>query len=81
MREGLKAAGMGLGLARLQLQAGLAGDAQATLDQVHQDIQALMRRVEGEGKKGVAELEAFPAACVEAGDDGRECELLTGCLG
>jgi hypothetical protein len=38
---------MALGLARLQLQAGLTREAQAALAQVHEKLQRLRRRLEG----------------------------------
>jgi hypothetical protein len=44
----LKTASKGLGLARLQLQAGLTDDAQATLDTLHEEIQSLRRQLADE---------------------------------
>jgi carbon storage regulator CsrA len=50
-RERLRRVSMALGLARLQLRAGLTRDADATLGQVHQDIQVLRRRLGGKASK------------------------------
>jgi hypothetical protein len=47
VRRQLRSASTGLGLARLQLRAGLTRDAEATLDRLHQDIQSLRRDLEG----------------------------------
>jgi hypothetical protein len=44
----LKTASKGLGLARLQLQAGLTEDAQATLDTLHEEMQTLRRQLDEE---------------------------------
>lgn len=46
-RQRLQAASIRIGLARLQLRAGLVADAQAALAKVHEEIQRLRRRLEG----------------------------------
>jgi hypothetical protein len=50
-RKQLRTASAGLGLARLQLRAGLTDDAQATLQRIHDEIQDLRRCLEGAGKE------------------------------
>jgi hypothetical protein len=52
VRRQLRSASVGLGLARLQLRAGLTQEAQATLDQLHEDIQSLRRRLDRQGRRG-----------------------------
>jgi carbon storage regulator CsrA len=42
----LKLASVGLGVARLQLQAGHTGEVEATLDRLHREIQSLRRQME-----------------------------------
>jgi hypothetical protein len=49
VRRQLRSASVSLGLARLQLRAGLTQDAQATLDQLHQELQSMRRRLERQG--------------------------------
>jgi carbon storage regulator len=68
----LKAACVGLGLARLQLQAGDLCAVDALLDRLHDEIQSLRRRLEGK--------EATPQAGTGPHAVG-ECEQLAGCLG
>jgi carbon storage regulator CsrA len=52
VREQLREFSMSVGLARLQLRAGLTGDADAALGQLHQEIQSLRRGLAG--KTGAA---------------------------
>ena len=75
LREGLKAAGLGLGLARLQLQAGLTQDLPRLLAQVHEGILALRRQLDGECRPAVKTGEETPAV------ESRACELLASCSG
>ena len=49
VRRQLRSASMGVGLARLQLRAGLTQDAEATLDRLHEEIQSLRRHVDRRG--------------------------------
>jgi hypothetical protein len=46
----LQAASVGLGLARLQLRAGLTDSAQLALEKIHEEIQELRQRLEGKRK-------------------------------
>jgi hypothetical protein len=54
VRRELRSAGMAVGLARLQLRAGLTGDAEATLDRLHQEIQSLRQRLDRRGERAAA---------------------------
>jgi two-component system, OmpR family, response regulator len=54
----LKALSMDLGLARLQLRLGQSQNVRATLDRIHQDMQALLRQFET--KKEVPSELAIP---------------------
>jgi hypothetical protein len=50
--RGLESASRGLGLARLQLRAGLTQDAQETLGALHEQLQSLRRQVEPSPRRG-----------------------------
>lgn len=75
--QGLETATIGLGLARLQLQAGHAEEAQATLDRLHIKLQQLRRRTAGSGGKGVKQ--AAPRHGGSFASDKDHQELLTCC--
>lgn len=85
--EQLKTTGMGLGLLRLQLEAGNADEARATLSALHEEFQRLLGGVEKKAEFPPAPAVARPktqagrrqkALLVE--DDPNECELLAGFL-
>jgi carbon storage regulator CsrA len=83
VHDRLKATGVGLGLLRLQLDAGLTEEAKATLAALHQDFQLLLHGVEGELENQSAKLAAQAprrqkALLVE--DDNIQRELLAGFL-
>ena len=54
VRRQLRSASMGVGLARLQLRAGLTQDAEATLDRLHEEIQSLRRHLDSRGGRVAA---------------------------
>ncbi|MBV9122821.1 MAG: carbon storage regulator [Planctomycetes bacterium] len=79
----LQTASLGLGLARLQLQAGQTESVQEILDQLHEDLQALRRRLEGKEKKPLpSPTESYSEEEVEEEieEQPEEDELLAGCL-
>ena len=79
----MKSAGVGLGLLRLQLDAGLPEEARTTLSSLQDDFQLLCRGIEGELEDtSAASLHNQPrlqkALLVE--DNRNECELLASFL-
>jgi len=70
-----------LGLARLQLEAGLTKDAQATLDWMHGEIQHMRGRCEMPQTEVAQDLPVRSRAhqATEIGPEGFDC--LAGCLG
>src|SRR5207248_7954866 len=75
-RNRLNTASVGLALLRGQLRAGLAENAEATLDKVDQALRALHERVDPAPQPAPAPRRK--ALLVE--DDPNECELLAGFL-
>jgi carbon storage regulator CsrA len=75
----LRRASLGVGLARLQLQAGRVDDAQGTLARLHEEIQQLRRLLEGEGEKTAPRPRAECAAD-SPGDDEAARERFLACL-
>jgi carbon storage regulator CsrA len=79
----LKTTGMGLGLLRLQLEAGLTEEAQQTLAQIQEDFQILRYGAEGEIAGPAVPPPAKPSRLRKAllvEDDRNERELLAGFL-
>ena len=75
----LKQVSINLGMVRLQLQVGLVGDAELNLGRVHEEIQTLRLRLEGESKPAVpSHLFQEPQQPVDQESDQT---LLAECLG
>jgi hypothetical protein len=70
-RERLQSASTAVGLARLQLRIGSYGDAAATLERLHEEIQSLRRQLEGKRRPAPRQL--------PRGDRRTAGELLAGC--
>jgi len=75
----LKTVAMGLGLLRLQLEAGPLDEAYATLTQLQDDLRLLRLGVEGEVEPA-PEPPGRPRRALLVEDDRNQCELLAGCL-
>ena len=84
VRDRLRLTSVGLGLLQLQLDAGLAEEAQATLARIREDFQLLRYGVEGELEQVPPPPPAAPARKVRKAllveDDRNERELLAGFL-
>jgi carbon storage regulator CsrA len=79
----LRTTGTGLGLLRLQLDAGMLEDARATLARIQDDFQLLRFGVEGEldsPVKSVSPPEPKPQRALLVEDDSNQRELLAGFL-
>jgi carbon storage regulator CsrA len=77
----LRSTGTGLGLLRLQLDAGMLEDARTTLARLQDEFQLLRYGLEGDLERPAASSPAHkPAKALLVEDDCNQCELLAGFL-
>ncbi|HEV3257981.1 MAG TPA: carbon storage regulator [Gemmataceae bacterium] len=81
LRDGLKAASLSLGMARLQLRLGQTGEVRETLDKIHAELQRLRRGLEGGKEKAVPAPTPQPDNEPRTSNNHAACELLAGCAG
>ena len=75
LRHRLKVAGIGLGLLRLQLEAGQTEEAKATLEKINEGFQLWRQRLEGEMEEDFSSQESFESDSDDSFGDAPDLNL------